>query len=126
MAVHSVCTSVLAHMFRVGIFFCTCVNVGIVYFPSEQIVTLHHRAHCVCFFSLTPDLQPHCDPTLLSDWPEPANLKAKKTDGGEKKAATGYYQSSQPAADQTHTHKHVFIQTWIVWVKYWRSRDKYT
>lgn len=87
MAVQSACTCVLAHAFRVGIFLCTCVYVGPVDFPSEKVVILHHRAHCVCFFSLTPDLQPRCDPLLFSDWPELTNLKANKQDGGEKKGS---------------------------------------
>lgn len=32
----------------------------------------------VCFFSLTPDSQPHCDPRLLFDWPETVELEGQE------------------------------------------------
>lgn len=65
----------------VGVFLCACVYVCLLDSPSERVVVPLRRAHCVCFFSLTPDSQPRCDPTLLFDWPETVNLKARKEDG---------------------------------------------
>lgn len=80
MPAESARTYVLAHTLWVGVFLYACVYVCLVDFPSERVVIPHPLAHCVCFFSLTPDSPTRCDPTLLFDWPETVNLKTRKED----------------------------------------------
>lgn len=82
------------------------MNVRLLDFPSEKVVIPHRRAHCVCFFSLTPDSQPRCDPTLLFDWPETVNLKARKEDW--EGAATTHPNNQQLIK---HTLKNTHVHT---------------
>lgn len=81
--------NVLVRIPYVGVLPCACVYVCLLDFPSEWAVIPHRRAYCVCFFSLTPDSQPRCDPTLLFDWPKPVNLEARKEDAGGKEQLPG-------------------------------------
>ncbi len=124
-------TCVLAHTLCVGVFLCACVC--LLDSPSERLVVPHWRAHCVCFFSLTPDSQPLCDPMLIFDWPETVNLKARKEDRvvvgrvGE----SSYYGLpilTTSSWSNTHSKTHAFTQTCMgaVRIKYWGIGKKYT
>lgn len=92
----STCTLILCRCGFLGVFFAHVCNAYPVDSPSEQVVLPHRRAHCVWFFSLTPDSQPRCDPMLLFDWPETVNLKAKEEDVvvGGRAATQGYLTTS--------------------------------
>lgn len=105
------CINVLAHIPYVGVLLCACVYVCLLDFPSEWAVIPHRRAYCVSFFSLTPDSQPCCDPTLLFDWPKPVNLEARKEDVRGKEQLPGAAHLNRQQLIKHHSITQAFTQT---------------